>query len=90
MHVQPTAVTHAANLALFMVNVSHLLLKPFRKTHPQFGILDVKAYFRGHKYVAETLKLLPQKPEPIVIAQIFDHMARLGSVHNAEPALHIS
>ena len=90
MNVQPTAVTNAANLALFMVNVSHLLLKPFRKTHPQFGILDVKAYFRGHKYVAETLKLLPQKPEPIVIAQIFDHMARLGRVHNAKPALHIS
>ena len=90
MHVQPTAVTNAANLALFMVNAAHLLLQPFRTYHPQFGILDLKAYCRGHKYVAETLKLLPQKPEPIVIAQIFDHMARLGSVHNAEPALNIS
>jgi len=89
MNVKSTAVTNAANLAMFMVNVAHLLLKPFRKAHPQFGILDLKAYCRGHKYVAETLKLLPQKPEPIVIAQIFDHMARLGSVHNPEPALNI-
>ena len=90
MNVQPTAVTNAANLALFMVNIAHLLLKPFQKDHPKFGILDLKAYFRGHKYVCETLKLLPQKPEPIVMAQIFDHIARLGSVHNAEPALNMS
>ena len=38
------------------------------------------------EYVSETIKLLPQTLAPIVIAQIFDHMARLGSVHNAEPA----
>ena len=86
MNVQQTAVNHAANLALFMVTVAHLLLKPFRKNHPTFGILDLKAYFRGHKYVCETLKLLPQNPEPIVMAQIFDHIARLGSVHPAERA----
>jgi hypothetical protein len=90
MHVQPTAVTHAANLAWFMVNVAHLLLKPFQKDHPQFGILDLKAYFRGHKYVCETFKLLPQQPAPIVMAQIFDHMARLGRIHNTEPTLNMS
>jgi len=90
MHVQPTAVNNAAHLALCMVNVAHLLLKPFRRNHPQFGILDLQAHCRGHKYVCETLKLLPQKPEPIVMAQMFDHIARLGSVHNAEPALSMS
>lgn len=31
MNVPPTAVTHAASLALFMVHVAHLLLQPFRK-----------------------------------------------------------
>ena len=90
MNVQPTAVNNAANLAVFMVNIAHLLLKPFRKDHPKFGILDLKAYFRGHKYVCETLKLLPQKPEPIVMAQMFDHIARLGSVHHAESAFNMS
>jgi hypothetical protein len=90
MNVQQTAVTNAANVALFMVNVAHLLLAPFRKDHPKFGILDLKAYFRGHKYMCETLKLLPQQPEPIVMARMFDHMARLGSIHNAEPALSMS
>ena len=54
MNVQPTAVTHAARVALFLVNVAHLLLQPCRKDHPQFGILDLKADCRGHTYVAET------------------------------------
>ena len=54
MNVQPTAVTKAASLASFMVNVAHLLLPPFRTSHPQFGSLDWQAYCRGHKYVAET------------------------------------
>jgi hypothetical protein len=90
MNVQPTAVNNAANVSLFMVTVAHLLIKPFRTDHPQFGILDLKASFRGYKYVSETFKLLPQKPEPILMARIFDQMARLGCVHNAEPALNTS
>jgi hypothetical protein len=86
MNVPHTAVNHAANLALCMGTVAHLLLQPFRKNHPTCGILDLKASFRGHTYVCETLKLLPQHPEPIVRAQIFDHIARLGRVHPAERA----
>ena len=86
MNGQPTAVHQAANLAWFMVTGAHLRLQPFRKHHPTLGLLDVKAYCRGHKYVCETLTRLPQNPEPIVMAQIFDHIARLGSVHPAERA----
>lgn len=85
MNVQPTAVSNAANLSLFMVNVSRVLVRHFRTGNPHFGVFDLKAYFRGHKYVVETLKLLPQKPEAILIAEIFDQVSRLGSVHNAEP-----
>lgn len=82
MNVEPTPVTNAANLAFFMVNVAHLLLRSFRQTQPAFGILDLKAHFRGCKYVSETLKLLPQKPEPILMTRILDRMSRLGSIHN--------
>lgn len=82
MNVQPTPVTNAANLAFFMVNVAHLLLRSFRQTQPALGILDLKAHFRGYKYVSETLKLLPQKPEPILMTRILDRMSRLGSIHN--------
>ncbi len=84
MNVQQTAVSNAANLSLFMVNVAHVLMRRFRIGNPNFGVLDLKAYFRGQKYVIETLKLLPQKPEPVLMAEIFDQISRLGCVHNAE------
>lgn len=90
MNVQQTPITNAANLSLFMVNVSQLLLRPFRQDNPAFSVLDLKAHYRGHKYVLETIKLLPQKPEPFLLAQIFDHVARLGSIHNPQPCLNSS
>jgi hypothetical protein len=90
MTVKETAVTNAANLSLFMVNLSHLLLRDFRQEIPRFGVLDLKAYFRGRKYVAETLKLLPEIPDPILLEQIFDTVAKIGRIHAAEPPLNSS
>jgi putative transposase len=81
MNVNQTPVYNAANLAMFMVNLSQVLLGHFRPTCPTFSVNDLKAYFRGRKYVAETLKLLPQKPEPIFIDQIFAHIAQIGSIN---------
>jgi putative transposase len=90
MNVTQTTVTNAANLSLFMVNLAALLLRDFRRLNPQFGVLDLKAHFRGRKYVSETIKLLPEKPDPILFAQVFDTVARLGSVHSVEPAFNSS
>jgi putative transposase len=90
MNVTPIAVTNAANLSLFMVNIVALLLRGFRQRIPQFGILDLKAHFRGHKYVTETIKLLPEKPDPILLAQVFDTVARLGGIHAGDPAFNSS
>ena len=90
MTVTQPAVNKAANVAWFMVNVAHLLLKPCRHDHPTCGILDLKAYARGHQYVCETVTWLPQTPEPMVMAQMLVQIAKLGSVHNAELALHLS
>ena len=83
MNVQETAVTNAANLSLFMVNVAQVLMGHFREEYADFNVLDLKAFFRGHKYVSETLKLLPQKPEPILMTRIFEQVSRLGSIHYA-------
>lgn len=63
--VTEVAVTNAANLAFFMVNFSTSLLARFQGLNPEFSILDLKSHYRGRRYVTETLKLLPQKPEPI-------------------------
>ena len=83
MNVKQRPVYNAANLAMFMVNLSQVLTRHFRPTYPAFSVNDLKAYFRGHKYVVETLKLLPQMPEPIIIDQIFANIAQIGSINTA-------
>lgn len=87
MNVKQTAVTNAANLSFFMVNFSSVLLWQYRKNNPEFSILDLKSHYRGCRYVSETIKLLPRKPDGILLAEIFEQIARLGMVHPAfEPS----
>lgn len=81
MNVTPTAVTNAANLALFMVDVSQVLMCEYRQDDPNFSVLDLKAYYRGYRYVAETIKMLPQKPDDNLVAQLFHKVAALGRIH---------
>ena len=85
MNVNQTAVTNAANLSLFMVNFAYRLLRDARQAEPNCSVLDLKAHFRGYKYVDEMLKLLPQKPEPLLIAHIFSQVACLGRIHAMQP-----
>jgi len=82
MNTKETPLTNALNLSLFLVNVSQVLLREFRRTNPDSGVLDLKAYFRAAKYFEETIKMLPEKPEPILLDQIFKHVASLGCIHS--------
>ena len=82
MTVKQTPVYNSANLAMFMVNVSHAVMRPMRTQWPEFSVNDLKAWFRSRKYVVETLKLLPEMPDPIFIAQAIDQMAQLGRVNH--------
>lgn len=84
MNIKQTSVTNAANLSLFMVNVSHLLLRQFRLFRPRAGILDLKAHFHGCKYVSETLKLLPDFPDTFLLNQVLHTVSQLGSIHPVE------
>jgi hypothetical protein len=81
MNTKEIPFTNALNLSLFMVNVSQVLLREFRQTNPDSGILDLKAYFRAAKYFEATIKMLPEKPEPILLDQIFAHVSSLGCIH---------
>ena len=79
MSTQERTAVNAANLAFFMVNVSHLL-----RRQPEFegmSALDLKAWFRAGKYVRETLKCLPEIPESISIEAIVQQIAALGRVN---------
>jgi putative transposase len=81
MNVKEQAVTNAANLSFFMVNFSSILLRRYRENNPEFSVLDLKSHYRGCRYASETIKLLPHKPEGILLAEIFEQIARFGMVH---------
>ena len=83
MSVNEKPVYNSANLAMFMVNVSQALIRPMRAQWPAFSVNDLKAWFRGRKYVVETLKLLPEMPDSLFIDQVVSQMAALGRVNHA-------
>jgi putative transposase len=87
MTVNETPVYNSANLALFMVNVSHALMRPMHTHWPALSVNDLKAWFRSKKYVVETLKLLPEMPEPIFIDQAIAQVAELGRVNHVANAV---
>jgi putative transposase len=83
MSVNARPVYNSANLAMFMVNVSQALMRPMRAQWPAFSVNDLKAWFRGRKYVVETLQLLPAMPDALCIAQVVAQMAALGRINPA-------
>lgn len=86
MNVTPTGVTNAANLSLFMVNVAYCLRADSPPRDADYSVLDLKADCRGYKYVEETIKMLPEKPEPVLLAKILNRVAGLGRIHAAQPS----
>jgi len=87
MNITETAVTNAANLAFFMVNVAACARRQICPDASAFSVLDLKAYCRGYKYVTETIKMLREKPDPILISEVFRQVACLGSIHNTAAQL---
>ncbi len=86
MNVTETAVTNAAHLSLFMVNVSYRRLRDVRQSDLACSLLDLQARFRADKYVTETIKMLLEKPEPVLLAQIFTKVASIGRIHAVQPS----
>lgn len=87
MNVKQTPVNNAANLSMFMVNVAAKLRDTFRSEQSEFGRVDLKTRYRRVKYLHETLKILPQKPEAIVIDEIAEHLGAIGAVQRTSHQL---
>jgi putative transposase len=85
MNVSEQAVTNAANLAFLMVNLSAVLLKPYRQQHPDFSVLDLKSHFRARRYLLETIKLLPISPDDDLISRLWHRFIRLGGIRARHP-----
>jgi hypothetical protein len=90
MNVTPLGVTNAANLSLFMVNVAYRLRADVHPRDPDYSVLDLKADCRGYKYVEETIPMLPEKPEPILLAKILRQVTGLGRIHVSPPSFSFS
>jgi hypothetical protein len=61
-----------------------------RQRDPAYNVLDLKADYRGYTYVEETIKLLPEKPEPVLLTKILNHVAGLGRIHVSQPSFSLS
>ncbi len=83
MNVGEQPIHNAANLSLFMVNLSKVLISQLKQCQADTGVLDLKAHFRAEKYALETLKLLPQKPDAILIRQILNNIPKIGAIRAA-------
>ena len=81
MNIKQRPVYNAANLAMFMVNLSQALVQQMQPRIPEFSVNDLKAHFRGRRYVQETLKFLPLPPEPFLIEELFAKVGILGGIH---------
>jgi putative transposase len=80
MNVKPIAVTNAVNLAFLMVNLSAVMLKPYRAIHPDFSVLDLKAQFRARRYLDETIKMLPNPPGDDLVFRIWRRLTAFGGI----------
>ncbi len=87
MNIKQTQIANAVCLSLFMVNLSHVLLKQLRHTDANAGVLDLKSFFRGRRYAIETLNLLPERPSSFISDQIVHIVTALGSIHRHSAAL---
>jgi putative transposase len=80
MNTSQQAVTNAVNLAFLMTNLSLVMLHSYRQHDPSFSVLDLKAQFRARRYLTETIKMLPQTPEPDLISRIWQRLSRFGGI----------
>lgn len=85
MNVKPIAVTNAVNLASLMVNLSAVMLKPYRDIHPDFSVLDLKAQFRARRYLDETIKMLPNPPSDDLVFRIWRRLTAFGGIRVRHP-----
>ena len=82
MVIKQQSVFNAANLSLWMVNVSQAILA----TSGENSVLDLKARHHGLRYAQELFKILPENTKPINIRQLFEKIPVLGRIHEKKKA----
>lgn len=82
MVIRQQAVNNAAQLSLFMVNLSQAIMADSGET----SILDLKARHHALRYAQEAFKILPQKADVINFSDWVKNIPVLGSIHRQKMA----
>lgn len=82
MVIKEQTVNNAANLSMWMVNLSQVILASSNGT----SILDLKTQYHALRYAQEVFKILPQNPKGINIEQLFEKIPALGQIHQVKIA----
>lgn len=82
MVINQQAVSNAANLSLFMVNLSHAMMRQ----NGESSILDLKARYHGLRYAQEAFKILPEKADVIKFEDWIKRIPILGRIHEHKRA----
>ena len=82
MVIKKQAVLNAANLSLFMVNLSQSMLA----ASEECSILDLKARYHGIRYAREVFKILPENAIVINIEDWISKVPILGRIHSKKKA----
>jgi hypothetical protein len=81
MAIRQGSVANSANFAFFMVNFAQALIAHMCAV-PDFGTTDLKAHYRGLRYVQEALKLLPPSLAQLLFDPLFARFTSLGAIHH--------
>ncbi len=79
MNVNERPVYNGANLSMFMVNFSKILLQ--KQCTDISSTNDLKTWFRGCKYVQKVLKMLPEKADQVFIDELNNQLSSFGFIH---------
>ncbi|WP_286818586.1 hypothetical protein [Desulfobacter sp. UBA2225] len=82
MVVKEQSLLNAANLSLWMVNVSQAMLV----ISDEESVLDLKAHHHGLRYAQDVFKILPENTKPINIVQLCEKIPVIGRIHGKKKA----
>jgi len=82
MVIKEQAVNNAANLSLFMVNLSQVLMAQ----DDESSVLDLKAHYHRLRYAKEAFKILPKNTDVICFEDWIKKIPVLGRIHEQKRA----
>lgn len=79
MNINQKPVYNGANLSMFMVNFSQILLQ--NQSAGLLSMNDLKTWFRGHKYMRTIIKLLPKNTDQTIIQELQNELSGIGRIN---------